>query len=86
MMDEEIIEMNNTLWNVKKDYSATQEKFKRINIVNDQISGWAKRVFGKFAALIDNRALQQGSTDIVKVFEGMNIVVCDELKRMIEKT
>lgn len=85
MMDEEIIEMNSTLNNVKKDYSAIQEKFKRINIVNDQISGWAKRVFGKFAALIDSKSLQQGQTDIVKIFEGMNIVVCDELKRMIEK-
>ena len=60
MMDEEIIEMNNNLFNVKKDYSATQEKFKRINIVNDQISGWAKRVFGKFAALVESRQLQTG--------------------------
>lgn len=51
MMDEEIIELNTTVSNVKKDYSSIQEKFKRINIVNDQISGWAKRVFGKFVIL-----------------------------------
>jgi uncharacterized coiled-coil protein SlyX len=33
--DEEIIELNSTLANVQKDYSLLQEKFKKINIVND---------------------------------------------------
>lgn len=85
MMDEEIIEMNKDLQNVKKDHSGIQEKFKRINIVNDQISGWAKRVFSKFAALVDNQQLNPGTTDIVKIFDGMNLVVSDELKRLIEQ-
>lgn len=35
MMDEEIMELNGNLSNVKKDHQAIQEKFKRINIVND---------------------------------------------------
>jgi len=85
MMDEEIIEMNGTLDYVKKDHSALMEKFKRINIVNDQVSGWARRVFGKFAALVDNPNLAAGTTDISKIFEGMSIVVCEELKRLIER-
>ena len=34
-MDEEIIDLNSTLSNVQKDYSQLQEKFKKINIVND---------------------------------------------------
>jgi predicted RNase H-like nuclease (RuvC/YqgF family) len=85
LMDEEIIEMNSSLNNLKKDFSGLQEKFKRINIVNDQISGWAKRVFGKFAALVDNSSLQPGQTDIVKIFEGMHLVVCDELKRLQDR-
>lgn len=50
-MDEEIIELNNTLANVQKDYLLLQEKFKKINIVNDQISGWSKKVFAKFSTL-----------------------------------
>lgn len=54
MMDEEIIEMNGNLDQAKKEHNALMEKFKRINIVNDQISGWARRVFNKFAALVDN--------------------------------
>lgn len=54
MMDEEIIEMNHTLSNIQKDYTLLGEKFKRINIVNDQVTGWAKRVFTKFGALVDN--------------------------------
>jgi len=85
MMDEEIIEMNKSLDHVKKDQFAIMEKFKRINIVNDQISGWAKRVFGKFAALIDHHDLNPSTTDIGKIFEGMHLVVCEELKRLIEK-
>jgi hypothetical protein len=35
MMDEEILEMNGELDNVKKDNAALMQKFKRINIVND---------------------------------------------------
>lgn len=57
MMDEEIIELNSNLNGVKKDYQTLQEKFKRINIVNDQISGWARRCFTKFSSLIDNGRL-----------------------------
>lgn len=63
-----------------------QEKFKRINIVNDQISGWAKRVFGKFNQLTDNQQqVNPNAVDIVGIFKGMNILVCDELGRLIEK-
>ena len=47
--DEEIIEMNNQLSNINKEYSNLQEKFKKINIVNDQVTGWAKRVYSKFS-------------------------------------
>lgn len=34
-MDDEIMELKNTLSNVQKDYQLLQEKFKKINIVND---------------------------------------------------
>ena len=60
MMDEEIIELNQTLANVQKDYSLLQEKFKKINIVNDQVSSWSKKVYSKFSTLI------QGSDGTVK--------------------
>ena len=33
--DEEILEMNETLTNLQKDYQILQEKYKKINIVND---------------------------------------------------
>ena len=52
MMDEELIELNNKLSNAQKDYSQLQEKFKKINIVNDQVSGWSKKVFSKFSTLL----------------------------------
>jgi len=52
-MDEEIIELETQKDNIDKDYTLLQDKFKRINIVNDQVSGWAKRVYGKFSQLSD---------------------------------
>ena len=43
--DAEIIQMNHDLTLVNRDYAAIQERFKKINIVNDQISNWAKRCY-----------------------------------------
>ena len=84
-MDEEIIEMNKDLTNLQKDYSNLQEKFKKINIINDQVSGWAKRVFHKFSNHLDQSQFPRTTDEIVKIFEAMNLVVCEELKKMIEK-
>ena len=40
----------------------------------------------KFGSLVDPSLVPRGNAeDIVKVFEGMNMVVCEELKRLIEK-
>ena len=89
MMDEEIMDLNHTVGDLDKDYMLLQGKFKKINIVNDQVSGWARRVIGKFAALVDHSELNVKNTntlDITKIFSGMNIVVCDELNKLIEKT
>jgi len=83
MMDEEIIELNTTLSNVQKDYSLLQEKFKKINIVNDQVSGWAKKAFTKFSTLLGGQAQPAG--DIVSLMGGMNTVVQGELAKIIEK-
>ena len=87
IQDEEIIELNQTLANVQKDYSLLQEKFKKINIVNDQVSSWAKKVYSKFSTLIPNAAGQASgpTTDIVSIFKGMNTVVVKELDKILEK-
>lgn len=88
MMDEEIIELNNNLAAVQKDYSLLQEKFKKINIVNDQVSGWAKKCFAKFSTLIGAGAAGEQSaaqSDMVTLFRGMNKVVTGELERIVEK-
>jgi hypothetical protein len=71
-MDDEILEMNRTMMNQQKEFDILQERFKRINIVNDQVTGWARRVFHKFGALVDSQAYSKNQDDIVKVFDGMN--------------
>ena len=53
--DEDILESERQIQQMKREYAMLQEKFKRVNIVNDQVSTWARRVYGKFAALTDNK-------------------------------
>jgi hypothetical protein len=62
----------------KKDYLLLQEKYKKINIVNDQISGWAKRVYSKFGALTDSGDMAN-QDDIIKVFQFMDECTSKEL-------
>lgn len=52
--DVELIAMNQELSTVNRDFQNIQERFKRINIVNDQISNWARRCYMKFGALSEN--------------------------------
>lgn len=76
--------MNHQLSDIQKEYAKLGEKFKRINIVNDQVSGWAKRVFNKFGALVDSSVIQRSADmDLSKVFEGMSTIVSEELKKLI---
>ena len=83
--DEDIVEMQAKIANQKKDFQILQEKYKKINIVNDQISGWAKRVYGKFATLTDDPTLQKAPGDMIKVFEAMESITVSELKTLKDK-
>ena len=49
--DTELIIMNNELGAVMKEYNRLGDRFKGINIVNDQISNWSKKIYSKFGVL-----------------------------------
>jgi outer membrane murein-binding lipoprotein Lpp len=83
--DEEIVEMNKKLSDQKYHQGLLNEKFKKINIVNDQISGWAKRVYTKFGALVDDPVFHQEPNDITKIFQAMDAISVKELRAMKEK-
>lgn len=83
--DEEIVEMNKKLAEQKYHQGLLNEKFKKINIVNDQISGWAKRVYTKFGALVDDPVFHQEPNDITKIFQAMDAISVKELRAMKEK-
>lgn len=55
------------------------DRFKRINIVNDQVSNWAKRVYMKFGVLTEDPIFQDEPNDLVKVFAAMDAVCTQEL-------
>ena len=46
------------------------------------MSGWAKRVYGKFAALNDNPSLQKSPEDMVAIFKAMESISVTELKSL----
>ena len=83
--DEEIIDMRKNIIDKGKEYTLLQEKYKKINIVNDQICGWAKRVYGKFGALTNEPELAVQPDDICKVFSIMEKIVCNELSSLKDK-
>lgn len=81
--DDDIISAKETITTQQKEYQNLHEKYKKINIVNDQISGWSKRVYGKFAALTDESDLKNPSgDDIVKIFAGMEEITVTELSAL----
>lgn len=52
--DGDIFLMSEELRQVEKEHQRLGERFKGINIVNDQISNWAKRIYKKFGALTND--------------------------------
>jgi len=53
--------------------------------VNDQVSGWAKRCYSKFAELSDNSTLKRQPEDLVKIFSAMELITVGELKSLRER-
>jgi len=64
---------------VQRDYAQLTERFKKVNIVNDQISNWARRCFVKLGTLTEDREFQQEPVDLTTMFGAMNNVVTNEL-------
>ena len=71
--------MNADIGTTASDLQKLQDRFKKINIVNDQITNWSKRVYQKFGLLTDDAAFQQEQTDLVAIFEVMDISTGKEL-------
>lgn len=62
-----------------------QEKYKKINVVNDQICGWARKVNHKFSALTNDFS-NSNQDDIVEIFKHMEEIVCTELQELKERS
>lgn len=83
--DEDILEMQEMIARQQRDYNQLQEKFKKVNIVNDQVTSWARRVYSKFHTLTDNPQLQKQPDDLIKIFEAMESVSVSELTSLRER-
>ena len=71
--------MNQDLTLVNRDYQQLTERFKKVNIVNDQICNWSKRCYQKFGTLTEDAMFQQEPEDLNQMFESMNTIVLREL-------
>ena len=83
--DSEIIGMTADLTNVQGEYAKLGERFKRINIVNDQISKWAKRVYGKFGVLSNDPYFRKDPEDMPQAFDAMKSLVRSELSALKDR-
>ena len=63
--------MNQDLAKENRDYSQIQERFKKINIVNDQVQNWSRRCYQKFGTLTEDPLFQNEPEDLVSMFDCM---------------
>ena len=77
--------MNQDLNAVNKTYADIGERFKKINIVNDQIQNWSRRCYQKFGTLTEDPLFQQEPEDLVNMFESMNTVIVRELDSLRQR-
>lgn len=63
--DGEIQDLRNGIADTSAHLAALNERFKKINIVNDQVKTWCTRVWTKFGSLTDEEALRQESNDML---------------------
>jgi len=82
--DSDIIMMNQELGTVLKEHQRLNDRFKGINIVNDQISNWAKRIYKKFGTLTQDDQFSKPPTDLVTCFNAMHTVVEHELNAIAQ--
>ena len=82
--NEEYKKMQGEISDLKKDFEMLQEKYKRVNIVSDQISTWAKRVYTKFVTMTPDAPQIEGKEDMVQMFGQMSGLVKSELARLEE--
>lgn len=82
--DSDIILKNNELSQLLKEHQRLGDRFKGINIVNDQISNWAKRIYKKFGGLTNDETFSKPPTDLVTMFNAMHNVVEHELNAIAQ--
>ena len=69
---------------MRRDQSQLQERFKKVNIVNDQVSNWAKRTFMKLGTLTEDKDFEQEPLDLVTMFDSINNCVTRQLETLKE--
>lgn len=77
--DEEIQELRNSITDTSMNLAQLNERFKKINIVNDQVKTWCTRIWNKFGSLTDDEMFRQESSDMLLQFKCMDKIVTKEL-------
>lgn len=63
--DSDIIILHNELGQVMKEYHRLGDRFKGINIVNDQVSNWSKKIYAKFGVLTQDETFKEKPLDLI---------------------
>lgn len=82
--DSDIIMLNSELREVHKEQQKLSERFKGINIVNDQISNWAKKCYKKFGQMTQDDMFQKQPADLVTIFDATSKFVESQLQEIAQ--
>ena len=69
--DSDIIVLHNELGQVMKEFHRLGERFKGINIVNDQVSNWSKKIYAKFGVLTQDETFKEKPQDLIQAFSSL---------------
>jgi hypothetical protein len=67
--------MKQELGTIMQHNNRLGDRFKGINIVNDQVSNWSKRIYNKFGVITQDEAFKEKPADLVSAFQALEVIV-----------
>lgn len=74
-----IADLKKNMGDNQRSLAQLNERFKKINIVNDQVKTWCHRIWSKFGTLTEDEMFRQECNDTLTTFQCMDKIITKEL-------
>jgi len=81
----EILQLKNGIAETSRQLAALNERFKKINVVNDKVKIFCNRIWGKLGSITEDDMFKSDGSDMVKQFQCMDTIVTRELSDVASK-